>query len=235
MDLLSIQIPAVWLIATWAVALALFGLIARNAFWALFADPRDRNVFLGACLTVLVLWRIRAGIEPGLSLHLLGATGLTLMFRPLLAMLATAVVAGATALLTGNFAAFALNWLVLGAFPVALSWMAHRAISRWLPANPFVYFFLNAFANAGLSMVAVGALACLVSFALGLYPAGHLLNDYLPFYLLMAWGEAFLTGALVTLMVVWKPEWIATFSDARYLGCRPATPGPSSSAADRAP
>jgi uncharacterized membrane protein len=36
----------------------------------------------------------------------------------------------------------------------------------------------------------------------------------------MAWGEAFTTGALVTLMVVWKPEWIATFSDQRYLAPR---------------
>jgi uncharacterized membrane protein len=52
---------------------------------------------------------------------------------------------------------------------------------------------------------------------MGLYSADHLLKEYLPVYLLMAWGEAFLTGMLVTLMVVWKPAWVATFSDERYL------------------
>jgi uncharacterized membrane protein len=42
-------------------------------------------------------------------------------------------------------------------------------------------------------------------------------GGYLPFYILMAWGEAFMTGAAVTLIVVWKPQWIATFNDERYL------------------
>jgi uncharacterized membrane protein len=83
-----------------------------------------------------------------------------------------------------------------------------------------VYFFLNAFANGAISMLAVGAAAALVSSGMGLYRGEYLLNEYLPFYLLMAWGEAFTTGALVTLMVVWKPEWIATFSDQRYLAPR---------------
>jgi uncharacterized membrane protein len=225
MDLLSTQIPAGWLVVTWVAAGALLALIALRAFWPLFADPQDRSVFLAACITVFLLWRIRAGVAPGLSLHLLGATALMLMFRPLLAMLALAVVAAGLALVTGDYAALALNWLIMGVFPVTLSWIVHCAISRWLPANPFVYFFLNAFANAGLSMLAVGILASVVSLALGLYPAGYLVNEYLPFYLLMAWGEAFLTGALVTVMVVWKPEWIATFSDARYLARRPITPG----------
>lgn len=220
MDLLSIQIPPAWLIATWAIALALFALIVLRAYWPLFTDPKDLNVFLGACLTVFLLWRIKAGVQPGLSLHLLGATALTLMFRPLLAMFAIAIVAAAVALWTGQYSAFAANWLIMGAFPVTVSWLVHRAVSRWLPPHLFVYFFLNAFANGAISMLAVGAAAALVSSGIGLYRIEYLLNDYLPFYLLMAWGEAFTTGALVTLMVVWKPEWIATFSDQRYLAPR---------------
>lgn len=224
MDLLSTQLPGAWLVASWAAASALFGLIAWRAFWPLFADPQDRNLFFGACVSVLLLWRMKAGVEPGLSLHLLGATALTLMFRPLLAMFATAVVAAGIALMNGSYAAFALNWLIMGAFPVTLSWLAHRAITRWLPPNPFVYFFLNAFVNAALTMLAVGTLASVVCLALALYPARHLLGEYLPFYLLLAWGEAFLTGALITVMVLWKPEWVSTFSDARYLARRPTAP-----------
>jgi uncharacterized membrane protein len=33
----------------------------------------------------------------------------------------------------------------------------------------------------------------------------------------MAWSEAFATGMLITVMVVYKPQWVATFDDRRYL------------------
>jgi uncharacterized membrane protein len=33
----------------------------------------------------------------------------------------------------------------------------------------------------------------------------------------MAWAEAFSTGMLITVIVVYKPAWIATFDDRRYL------------------
>jgi len=49
------------------------------------------------------------------------------------------------------------------------------------------------------------------------YPTQYLLEEYLPFYLLIAWAKAFATGMMMTLMVVYKPEWVATFDDARYL------------------
>jgi uncharacterized membrane protein len=217
LDLLSAQLPLPWLIATWSAAVALFGLIALHAAWFRLKNPADLNVFLGACVAVLMLWQIKAGIEPGLSLHLLGATALTLMLRPLFALLALAIVVGSAALWSGQYAAFAANWLLLGALPVTASWLTHRAVGRWLPPHLFVYLFLNAFAGAAIAMLVVGAGATLVSLGMGLYSVDHLLNDYLPVYLLMAWGEAFLTGMLVTLMVVWKPGWVATFSDERYL------------------
>lgn len=35
--------------------------------------------------------------------------------------------------------------------------------------------------------------------------------------LLLSFGEAMLTCALVTLLVVWQPQWLATWSDRLYL------------------
>ena len=35
---------------------------------------------------------------------------------------------------------------------------------------------------------------------------------------LMAWGDAFITGMLVSIFVAFVPEWLATWSDRRYLG-----------------
>ena len=36
-------------------------------------------------------------------------------------------------------------------------------------------------------------------------------------YVLLAFAEAWLTGALITLMVVYLPHWVGTFDDRRYL------------------
>jgi len=34
---------------------------------------------------------------------------------------------------------------------------------------------------------------------------------------LMAWGDAFLTGMFAAICVAFAPQWLATWSDARYL------------------
>jgi uncharacterized membrane protein len=34
---------------------------------------------------------------------------------------------------------------------------------------------------------------------------------------LMAWGDAFLTGMLTAIFVAFRPEWLLTWSDRRYL------------------
>ncbi len=44
----------------------------------------------------------------------------------------------------------------------------------------------------------------------------------MPFGLLLGWGEAFLSGLLTAIFVVYVPRWMATFDDARYL--RPPAP-----------
>ena len=34
---------------------------------------------------------------------------------------------------------------------------------------------------------------------------------------LIGWGEAFMTGALTAIFVAFRPEWLLTYSDERYL------------------
>jgi uncharacterized membrane protein len=33
----------------------------------------------------------------------------------------------------------------------------------------------------------------------------------------MSWAEALLTGMVMTMMVIYRPDWVVTFDDARYL------------------
>ena len=39
----------------------------------------------------------------------------------------------------------------------------------------------------------------------------------LPFFLLVGFSEAWISGAVITLMVVYRPGWVAAFDDRRYL------------------
>ena len=72
--------------------------------------------------------------------------------------------------------------------------------------------------GAAVAISTVGVVSTGFAVISGSYSLHYLLRDYLPYYLLLSWSEAFLTGMALTLMVVYRPEWVATFDDARYLG-----------------
>lgn len=217
MNLVSANIPAPWLWTLWILALPLGVAIARRGGWRMLRDTANLNVFLAATVAVLGLWLIKTGVKPGLNFHLLGATALTLMFRPLFALFSIGLITAAVSLWHGEYTAFAANWLIMGAVPVGVSWALFRVIDGKLPNHFFIYIFLNAFFGAALAIIAVGLASTLFSALSGAYPLAYLLEEYLPYYLLIAWSEAFATGMLITMMVVYKPEWVATFDDRRYL------------------
>jgi uncharacterized membrane protein len=217
MNLISDNIPTHWLWPLWLAAAAMAWLILRRARWAMLRDPHNLHVFLGAAVAVLSLWLIKTGIKPGLSFHLLGAAALTLMFRPLFALFAIGLISAGLAIWQGQYAAIPANWLLMGAVPVSVSWGIYRLVDSKLPNHLFVYIFLNAFFGAALSAVAVGLAATVFDAVAGTYPLHYLLDEYLPYYLLLAWSEAFATGMLITIMVIYRPEWVATFDDRRYI------------------
>lgn len=217
MNLVSSSIPAGWSIAFWLVLAVLFVLMWRRASWRMLTVPANLNVFLGATVLLLGLWLIKAGIKPGLNLHLLGATALTLMFRPWFAILALALVIAGLTIHDGQYDAYPANLLLMGVLPVAVSWAIYRFTDRKLPNHFFVYIFLNCFFGAGLAIASVGLASTAYAAASGTYSVDYLLENYLPYYFLMAWAESFATGMIMTVLVVYRPEWVSTFDDKRYL------------------
>ncbi len=218
MNLTAELLPASWY---WAAHVLVAGALidlARNAPWRRLAEPAQLNVWLGSIVILAMLWSIRAGVRPGLGFHLLGATACTLLFGPRLAVaamllvVATQVAAGAMALQT-----LSVNALVMGVFPVGVSQALLRLVERRLPPHLFVYIFGAAFFGAALTIASTGALASLLLTAGGAYGLDYLLQEYLPRFVLLAWAEAFTTGAVITLVVVYRPAWIGTFDDRRYL------------------
>jgi uncharacterized membrane protein len=207
-----------WYWLALGLQLGLLAAAIRLAPWQRMRNPVQLNLWLGTVVSLMLLWSIRAGIRPGLGFHLLGASASTLMLGPPLAFLAITLVVLGNAL-SDNLELWSIpiNALVMGAVPIAVTLGVLRIVERWLPSHLFVYIFGAAFFGPALAMVATGLAASLLLGLSGVYPFEYLLSEYLPWFALMAWAEAFTTGAAITLMVVYLPGWVATFDDSRYL------------------
>lgn len=210
-----------WQHALWGLwALTLLPLAARSA-WAPLRQPARLNLWCAAIAVVFTLWCIRYSVKPGLALHLMGATILTLMFGPRLAQLALyLVVAGVAVTGMAGFDGYPASALLSTALPVWVSWLLFRLVERRLPANLFVFIFVAGFINAALAMAASAVATVMLYAAAGTYARAYLTEYYLPYALLLAWGEAFITGMVIAMMVAYYPQWVLLFDEARYLARR---------------
>jgi uncharacterized membrane protein len=187
--------------------------------WRRLLEPARLNLFLGATVAVLALWQIRTGVKPGLAFHLYGIAALTLMFG-----FWRATFAGVLVLLTNagfgrsGWASLGVDALLMAALPAAVSWNVFRVLDRRLPNHFFIYVLGNGFFGAALSVAAIGLATTAVMALAGVYTFDYLLAFYTPYAtLLISWAEAFSTGMAITVMAVYRPAWLETFDDARYI------------------
>lgn len=127
----------------------------------------------------------------------------------------------------GEWAGGGATWLLAAWLPVSVLELLRLAADRWVPRNPFTFIFLAGFFSPGAAYVATVLVASAAHYAAQTVPAATLADGFLPFGLLLAWGEAFLSGLLTAIFVVYEPRWMATFDDSRYLRPPPGRePGP---------
>ena len=198
--------------------LALLHAMRRFGWSSFVAGTRQQHVYFGGVVLLLVIWGFKAGVSPGLGFHHLGATLFTLMFG-----WARAIV-GLTLTLLASYALQSPDWVgvgVNGLLSIALPvWFSHGLLLlswRLLPHNFFVYIYVCAFFGAALS-VAIGRLAAAgVLYASGAYSGEVLWDESIVILPLLMFPEAFITGLLITMFVVYLPDWVSTFDDERYL------------------
>jgi uncharacterized membrane protein len=187
--------------------------------WRRLMEPARLNLFLGATVAVLALWQIRTGIKPGLTFHFYGIAALTLMFGFWRASFAGVLILLANAAFgRGSWNALGIDALLVAALPAAVSWGVFRLLDRRLPNHFFVYVLGNGFFGAALSVAAIGLATTALMAIAGAYPLDYLLKHYTPYAaLLISWAEAFSTGMVITVMAVYRPAWLETFDDVKYL------------------
>jgi uncharacterized membrane protein len=206
-------------VATALSALPLAGYAAATAPWSGWLGRADRqHVWLGSLVLLLLVWSLRAGITPGLTLQFLLVPALTLMHGWRLALVGVGALLAADGLQHGDWAAWPANLLCSGAVPALLIAALQRAVERRLPHNYFVYFFVTVFLGSMLAFNAAGLARLGLLLAGGSLPPGHRVPEYLLLLMLMSLTEGFINGIVMAVAVVHQPQWVASFDDRLYLG-----------------
>jgi uncharacterized membrane protein len=197
---------------------AVLGLAVRLAPWRRLVENERSNVFFGALVGLLVLWVLRTDVTDGLVFHLSGMTALTLIFGWALAVIGgSLVLLGINLAGLADWAGFPLSAFVEVLLPVTLTQMVLVVVRSALPKHFFVYVFVNAFFTGGVVAVISAYAAALLLVVGGAHGWSEMQDTFFPFFPLMFLPEAFLNGWVMTLLVVFRPEWVRTFRDEEYL------------------
>lgn len=187
-------------------------LLAATALPALRAAHRYRSAAAVAVVLLAAAWSLNAapdnGQLAGMSYHLLGMNLAALMVGLLL--FPSLLISDA------GWQAYPFNALALLLPPLAVN-LSFRALVDRLPANIFVFIFLNGFIGSAAAMLLTGAVLTGVLDRTGAFSDGVMWGSAFPVFFLLSWAEAFISGAATAIFVALKPHWINTFDDGRYL------------------
>ena len=197
-----------------------------TAPWRAWLADRERQwVWLGGAALLVVVWSMRAGLTPGLSVRFLLMTALTLMHGWQLALIGGALSLSVLSL-TGQAAwsSFGANLLCMAVVPALFSAWLHERVHAKLPHNYFIYFFVTVFLGAALAFNVAG-LARIAILALGgSLDAAHVGPEYFAILPFMSFGEGVVNGMIMAMAVVYRPRWVMSFDDRLYLRRRDRDP-----------
>lgn len=204
---MSLLFAAVLVAAAAAVALCF------KPFAVLRGDALRTPWFASLALVPFV-WSSPAALPGGPSLQLSLACLLVLMFGWPLAIWTLLPVAALAAWFLGASVAGAIELAAWqGVLPATFALALGMAVRRWLPPHVFVYILARGFAGTAIAVMLAGALGS----AVRPLPPGTNTSTLLVAHWLIGWGEAVLTGMLASIFVAFRPQWLLTWSDKRYL------------------
>jgi uncharacterized membrane protein len=206
----------------WLVTAVLFVLILvaalRSIDWqALRKDQALQHSFFGAAVVLGFLWQLRAGISPGLAIHIFGLTVITLMLGWGLAVLSGLLALVITVILGKEPPImYAANGLITVMIPALVT----HAIMRWERRrnfrNFFAYIFFCGFFGAGIAVAIAGLSMCLLLWTSGTYDFDELVHEYIRYLPLFMLPEGFINGVFVTGLMVFHPDRLTTLDQRRY-------------------
>ena len=202
------------LAALCAVLLGLL-LFSRDFWRQLRTQPVPWSVAGASCCVLALLWQTDAAVLEALPVHFLALTSLMLIFGLRLSCLLLTLVVGLQWLMSAQQLEVLLWSLVSGWLVLLLNYLLYLYSYHKLPRHLFVYLFVSVFLNSAAGLVLFMLLQAWQMSEL--YSMTQLYEGYLIFIPLAALPEALLNGMAMTLLVVYKPEWVHSYSQRVYL------------------
>ncbi len=191
----------------------LYLLILDRPTLQLLKRPLVQHLFGAALCLLMVLWQLKGQLPESPPIHFLGVTTLVIVLgvRLSLLVLPLALLIPLPLLALMNGTQISIDELQLWqwwAIAVALlqSYFVLLASQKWLPRQLFVVIFVGGFFNSILSSITY-----LLLQALGynwLSAAPNVTGDYLLITPLLAFPEGLLNGMALTMLLVYRPEWL---------------------------
>ncbi|RZT42387.1 hypothetical protein [Cupriavidus agavae] len=221
-----LEFLAVWPLPTLAVGVLLWAVMQRP--WQVLQREPIQHAWLGSLVLLTLLWSARATVGHDVVIQLTGATLAVTMFGLPLALislaLANVVSLLGLAYLSGQawpdigWVALAPRFIWMAAVPALVTAALQAVLRRRLPRHLFVFILGHGYFAALLaSMVAGGLRVAWLVQTSAPGGAGLSVADRLTGVVIMAFGDAFLTGMLVAIFVVFRPHWVLTFNGREYL------------------
>jgi uncharacterized membrane protein len=207
-----------WFVVTPWLVVAL--LAVRRRF---LPSALAEHAWLAAIVTTAFVWALHVRSPVGLDFGLLGGALFALVFgrdRAILGLLAA--LALHTAMTGGSWLNFGINGTLLAVVPACAASLLQRLIERWLPKNIFVFIFGNGL-FVTLLVTALASALLLVAATAGAGAPRAQWNEHLAYSLLLAWGEALVSGMIFSALVVFLPQAVLTYRQDTYLP--PRRPG----------
>ena len=153
----------------------------------------------------------------GLIFHFYGASLLTAMFGPAIALSILFPVAffGIYAV-QGNYEVASQHYLMVCVLPVLFAYIAIQIIQRFIPKHLFVLILGNGYVAAFLSVILSGTFLLLIRLAIGQMNSLDF-EGWLLGLIIIAFMEGSLSGMLLAILLIFRPHWVATYNEEAYM------------------
>ena len=215
------SVLAPWaLVMTWLLSLGVIvWCLCLRPWRPLLEDTALQHRWMAATLAIMLMWQLRAQAVDWLTLHLVVTVLMTLVFKMPLALISNVMINVAMVAIGRNdWSLMGANVLVTGIVPATVTGFVWRIVDRRLPDNLMVFLFACGFFGTALATLGGGLSTVALIIVAGTDPeAVYLAQEYARFLPLLMPSEAFITGMLLSILLVYHPSWVATFNDHRYI------------------
>jgi uncharacterized membrane protein len=202
-----------WLLFLPALAAAAWSL--RKSF---LPESSQQHAWLAGIVCMSLLWLLQVKSGDGLYFGMFGAALFAVIFGWARAIVGlTVALTLYTAMTAGAWGNIGINGLLFAVLPAAIACGLQRLLARQLPKNVFIFIIGNGM-FVTLAATAVTSLAMLLAGLPTASPgAAARMGEYATYSLMLAWGEAVVSGMIFSSLVIFRPAVVFTYREEMYL------------------